>query len=142
MRRQLRIMVLYSSKTSRKILEVILLRAGHLAVSFGDPVEALRFLSQRGPVDLLLPLQRAPPDRRLRRAEVFERRTAFPLCSYHCPPRRRCRGAGPYQGLLGGRAAHAHQAARAAADRALVASHLHPGDGVPEEDQPTRIVYL
>jgi len=46
-------MVLDSSETSRKILEVILRRAGHLAVGFGDPVEALRFLSQREPADML-----------------------------------------------------------------------------------------
>lgn len=53
MRRPLRILVLESSQISRKILEVILGRAGHLVVGFGDPVEALRFQAQREPADLL-----------------------------------------------------------------------------------------
>jgi CheY-like chemotaxis protein len=51
---QLRIIVLDSSKTSRKILEVILRREGHLVTSFADPLEALRALSRYGPADLLL----------------------------------------------------------------------------------------
>jgi CheY-like chemotaxis protein len=53
MERQLRVMVLDPSQTSRKILEVILRREGHVVVCFDDPVEALRFLSQHGPADLL-----------------------------------------------------------------------------------------
>ena len=53
MQRRLRVMVLDTSKTSRKILEVILRREGHRVVCFDDPVEALRFLSRHGPADLL-----------------------------------------------------------------------------------------
>ena len=41
---QLRIMVLDTSPTSRKILEVILRREGHQVASFGNAQEALRFL--------------------------------------------------------------------------------------------------
>lgn len=51
--RQLRVMVLDASPTSCKILEVILRREGHRVVSFGDPLEALRFFSRHGPADLL-----------------------------------------------------------------------------------------
>ena len=51
--RQLRVMVLDTSPTSRKILEVILRREGHRVVCFDDPLEALRFLSRHGPADLL-----------------------------------------------------------------------------------------
>src|SRR5260221_2943937 len=46
-------MVLDTSPTTRKILEVILRREGHQVVCFDDPVEALRFLSRHGPADLL-----------------------------------------------------------------------------------------
>ncbi|GHO55120.1 response regulator [Ktedonobacter robiniae] len=53
MERQLRIMVLDTSATSRKILEVIVSREGHEVVCFGDPLEALRFLGRYGPADLL-----------------------------------------------------------------------------------------
>jgi DNA-binding response OmpR family regulator len=53
MQRQLRIIVLDASMTSRKILEVILRREGHQVVSFDDPMEMLRFLLWRGPADLL-----------------------------------------------------------------------------------------
>ena len=53
MTRQLRIVVLDSSPTSRKILEVILRREGHQVASFDDSLEALSFLSQQGPADLL-----------------------------------------------------------------------------------------
>ena len=41
--RQLRVMVLDTSPTTRKILEVILRREGHQVVCFDDPLEALRF---------------------------------------------------------------------------------------------------
>jgi CheY-like chemotaxis protein len=51
--RQLRVMVLDTSPTTRKILEVILRREGHQVACFDDPVEALRFLSRHGPADLL-----------------------------------------------------------------------------------------
>ena len=51
--RQLRVIVLDASPTTRKILEVILRREGHQIVCFGDPLEALRFLSRHGPADLL-----------------------------------------------------------------------------------------
>jgi twitching motility two-component system response regulator PilG len=51
--RQLRVMVLDTSPTTRKILEVILRREGHRVVCFDDPVQALRFLSRHGPADLL-----------------------------------------------------------------------------------------
>jgi CheY-like chemotaxis protein len=54
MQRQLRIMVLDVSQTSRKILEVILRREGHQVACFDDSLEALRFLSRHGPADLLL----------------------------------------------------------------------------------------
>ncbi len=53
MTRQLRVMVLDTSPTTRKILEVILRREGHQVVCFDDPVQALRFLSRYGPADLL-----------------------------------------------------------------------------------------
>jgi CheY-like chemotaxis protein len=53
MQRQLRIMVLDASQTSRKILEVILQREGHQVACFDDSLEALRFLSRHGPADLL-----------------------------------------------------------------------------------------
>ena len=53
MTRQLRVMVLDSSPTSRKILEVILRREGHQVACFADSLEALRFLSRHGPADLL-----------------------------------------------------------------------------------------
>jgi len=46
-------MVLDTSPTTRKILEVILRREGHRVVCFDDPVQALRFLSRHGPADLL-----------------------------------------------------------------------------------------
>ena len=51
---QLRIIVLDTSPTTRKILEVILQREGHLVACFDDPLEALRALSSHGPADLLL----------------------------------------------------------------------------------------
>ena len=50
---QLRVIVLDSSPTSRKILEVILRRAGHQVACFDEPLEALRFLARQGPADLL-----------------------------------------------------------------------------------------
>jgi CheY-like chemotaxis protein len=53
MQRQLRIIVLDASPTSRKILEVILKREGHQVACFDDSLEALRFLSRHGPADLL-----------------------------------------------------------------------------------------
>ncbi len=53
MERQLRVMVLDISPTTRKVLEVILRREGHRVVCFDDPLEALRFLSRHGPADLL-----------------------------------------------------------------------------------------
>jgi CheY-like chemotaxis protein len=46
-------MVLDTSPTSRKILEVILRREGHQVACFADSLEALRFLSRHGPCDLL-----------------------------------------------------------------------------------------
>jgi twitching motility two-component system response regulator PilG len=51
--RQLKVIVLDASPTTRKILEVILRREGHQVVCFDDPLEALRFLSRHGPADLL-----------------------------------------------------------------------------------------
>jgi len=51
---QLRIIVLDTSPTTRKILEVILQREGHLVACFDDPLEVLRALSKYGPADLLL----------------------------------------------------------------------------------------
>ena len=50
---QLRVIVLDSSPTSRKILEVILRREGHRVACFGDPLAARRFLSRHGPADML-----------------------------------------------------------------------------------------
>jgi CheY-like chemotaxis protein len=50
---QLRIIVLDTSPTTRKILEVILHREGHQVACFDDPLEALRALSRHGPADLL-----------------------------------------------------------------------------------------
>ena len=50
---QLRVIVLDSSPTSRKVLEVILRRAGHQVVCFDEPLEALHFLARQGPADLL-----------------------------------------------------------------------------------------
>src|SRR5258708_35289332 len=46
-------MVLDTSPTTRKILEVILHREAHQVACFDDSLEALRFLSQHGPADLL-----------------------------------------------------------------------------------------
>jgi DNA-binding response OmpR family regulator len=51
--RQLKVIVLDASPTTRKILEVILRREGHQVACFGAPLEALRFLSRHGPADLL-----------------------------------------------------------------------------------------
>jgi len=51
--RQLRVMVLDTSPTTRKILEVILHREGYQVACFDDSLEALRFLSRHGPADLL-----------------------------------------------------------------------------------------
>jgi len=51
---QLRIIVLDTSQTTRKILEVILQREGHQVACFDDPLEALGALSRHGPADLLL----------------------------------------------------------------------------------------
>ena len=51
---QLRIIVLDTSPTTRKILEVILQREGHQVACFDDPLEALGTLSRHGPADLLL----------------------------------------------------------------------------------------
>ena len=51
---QLRIIVLDTSPTTRKILEVILHREGHQVACFDDPLKALRALSRQGPADLLL----------------------------------------------------------------------------------------
>jgi CheY-like chemotaxis protein len=53
MQRQLRIIVLDTSPTSRKILEVILQRQGHQVACFDDSLAALGFLSRHGPADLL-----------------------------------------------------------------------------------------
>ena len=53
MERQLRVLLLDISPTTRKILEVILRREGHQVVCFDDSLEALRFLSRHGPADLL-----------------------------------------------------------------------------------------
>jgi CheY-like chemotaxis protein len=50
---QLRIIVLDTSPTTRKILEVILHREGHQVACFDDSLEALRALSRHGPADLL-----------------------------------------------------------------------------------------
>ena len=50
--RQLRVMVLDTSPTSRKILEVILHREGHQVACFDDSLEALHFLSRHGSADL------------------------------------------------------------------------------------------
>jgi CheY-like chemotaxis protein len=50
---QLRIIVLDTSPTTRKILEVILHREGHQVACFDESLEALRFLSRHGPADLL-----------------------------------------------------------------------------------------
>ena len=53
MTRQLRVMVLDTSPTTRKILEVILRREGYQVACFDDSLEALRFLSRHGPADLI-----------------------------------------------------------------------------------------
>jgi len=50
---QLRTIVLDTSSTTRKILEVILHREGHQVACFDDPLEALRALTWQGPADLL-----------------------------------------------------------------------------------------
>ncbi len=50
---QLKVIVLDTSPTSRKILELILRREGHQVACFADALEALRFLSRYGPADLL-----------------------------------------------------------------------------------------
>ena len=53
MERQLRVMVLDTSPTTRKILEVILRREGQQVACFDDALEALRYLVHAGPADLL-----------------------------------------------------------------------------------------
>jgi twitching motility two-component system response regulator PilG len=53
MQRQLRIIVLDASPTTRKILEVVLRREGHQVTSFADPLAALHFFRRQGPADLL-----------------------------------------------------------------------------------------
>ncbi len=53
MTRQLRIIILDTSPTTRKILEVILHREDHQVACFDDSLEALRALSRYGPADLL-----------------------------------------------------------------------------------------
>ena len=50
---RLRIIVLDTSPTTRKILEIILHREGHQVACFDEPFEALRALSRQGPADLL-----------------------------------------------------------------------------------------
>jgi len=50
---QLRIIVLDTSPTTRKILEVILHREGHQVACFADPLEALRALTRQCLADLL-----------------------------------------------------------------------------------------
>ena len=50
---QLRTIVLDTSPTTRKILQVILRRQGHVVACFDDPLEALRALLRHGPADLL-----------------------------------------------------------------------------------------
>jgi twitching motility two-component system response regulator PilG len=50
---QLRTIVLDTSPTTRKILQVILRRQGHVVACFDDPLEALRALFRHGPADLL-----------------------------------------------------------------------------------------
>jgi len=50
---QLRIIVLDTSPTTRKVLEVILHREGYLVACFDDPLEALRALYRHGAADLL-----------------------------------------------------------------------------------------
>jgi len=50
---QLKTIVLDTSPTTRKILEVILHREGHQVACFDDPLEALRALSGYDPADLL-----------------------------------------------------------------------------------------
>ena len=48
MKGQLRITVLDTSPTTRKVLEVILHRQGHQVACFDDPLAALRALSRHG----------------------------------------------------------------------------------------------
>src|SRR5579864_8119969 len=50
---QLRVIILDTSPTSRKILEVILRREGQQVACFDDALEALRYLVHAGPADLL-----------------------------------------------------------------------------------------
>ncbi len=50
---QLRTIVLDTSPTTRKVLEVILHREGHQVACFDDSLEALRALSRQGRADLL-----------------------------------------------------------------------------------------
>jgi CheY-like chemotaxis protein len=50
---QLRTIVLDTSPTTRKILDIILHRGGHLVACFDDSLEMLRALNSQGPADLL-----------------------------------------------------------------------------------------
>src|SRR6266699_1568841 len=104
MKRQLRVIVLDISPTSRKILEVILRREGHQVVCFDDPLEALRFLSRHRP----------PEDGWLQRTQVPERRSAFPLDGFHRPPQRARWGPEPRESPPGRSAAGDAEAAGAA----------------------------
>ena len=117
MTRQLRVMVLDTSPTTRKILEVILRREGHQVACFDDPVEALRFLSRHGPADLLfLGMDLPKMDgfdvlRYLRGEPRFHSMVSIALRS------RARRNLSPLESPPGGCAAGCDEAADAAADR-------------------------
>ncbi len=115
---QLRVIVLDSSPTSRKVLEVILRREGHQSACFDGAPEALRFLAHAGPADLLfLSLKLHGMD-------------GFEVLKYLCgEPRFHAmatialldarRHAGTFESPPGGRVAGGDEAAGAAAHRRL-----------------------
>jgi CheY-like chemotaxis protein len=139
MRRQLRIMVLDSSETSRKILEVILRRTGHLVVSFGDPVEALRFLSRRRPADLLFLSTELP---RIDGFDVLKYLKSEPRLRSTVPVALLDEGVGVL-GRIKVRLVGAQHVVTKPLLRqqiiALVSSHLLSKDGVSEECRPTDV---
>lgn len=136
MRRQLRILVLDSSQTSRKILEVILGRTGHLVVGFGDPVEALRFLSQREPADMLFLGVELP---KIDGFEVLKHVRGEPRFRSTVPVVLLADRAGVLDRIKARLAGAQHVVVKPLVRQqitALVSSHPIPEDGGPEGDSP------
>lgn len=142
MRRRLRIMVLDSSETSRKILEVILKRAGHRVIGFGDPVEALRFLSQREPADMLFLGVELP---KIDGLGVLKHVRSEPRFCSTIPVVLLDDRAGVLDRIKARLAGAQHVVVKPLVRQqitALVSSHLPPEDSRPEESSPTEAAGL